>query len=339
MPFAEHFMIQRQVTVPATLPGSLNVDLGFLPTRIEIINTTQFGQLATGNLNIQTMEWNSITPVPTFITYVNAAGTAMLPGAVTVNAITPYDGTKSVLFGPTIAGASISKANPAVVTTAAPHLLQTGDQVIMSGLDVMKQLGGIVFSITVTGATTFTIPINTNVANFTAQANPFVIRKVIVGPLFYPQDVVITAITAANPMVVTTARAHQLTVGQKVRLRVSPTFGMTQANNLQAMIIAVPTATSLTLDIDATTFTAFGWPVGGAGFASYTPAQVVPVGSGPSQVLTPPFWFEDKLDDAETNVQFQGVTIGTGLLTASGVATIGVTAGDVLALTAWRGDV
>lgn len=339
MPFAEHFMLQRQVTVPATLPATLNVDFGFLPTKVEIINSTQFGSLATGNENIQTMLWNSTSPTKTFIEYLNAAGTAMLPGVVTVNGISLYDGTKSVLFGPSIAGASIAKSTPAIVTTAAPHLLQSGDIVILSGLDVMKQLGGIIFRVTVTGATTFTIPIDTNVANFTAQANPFVIRKVIVGPLFYPQDVVITAMSNANPMVVITSRAHGLTVGQRVRLRVSPTFGMTQANNLQATIISVPTFNVLTLDIDSTTFTPFAWPLGGAFFAAYTPAQVVPIGSGPSPVLTPPFWFDDKLDDAETNVQFQGITIGTGLLLASAAGTIGVTAGDLLDITAWRGDV
>lgn len=345
MPFAEHFMISGLTTAAQTavLPASININCGFLPTRVEIINVTEFGVLASGLKLTQNIYWDS-SSLQTRVLFLNAAGTAIQPGVVAPNGITLYDGTKSVLLGPTIAGTSIQKTNPAIVTTTNPHNLQSGDQVIMSGLTNMKQLGGLVFTITVTGATTFTININTNVANFTAEAVGFIIRKVVVGPLFYPTDVAITAISNANPMVVFTAAFHGLTVGQKVRIRVPAVFGMVEANNLTGVITAVPTPVSFVLGaIDSTAFTPFVWPLGGAAFAAFSPPQVVPIGSGPSQVLTPPFWFDDKLDDAETNIQFQGFSIGTGILQQASAAAlpngVGINPGDILAWTAWRGDV
>jgi hypothetical protein len=163
--------------------------------------------------------------------------------------------------------------------------------------------------------------------------------------LYYPQSTVITGITAANPMVVTTATAHGLTVGQVVRLRVPSALGMVQANNLLGTITAVTTTTMTfgavantnNAGIDSSAFTPFAWPAVTA--IPFTPAQVVPVGSGPNPVVTPPFYNVDTLLDATTNQQFQGFTIGSGLLVTSSSSVIGVTASDVLAWTAWRGDI
>jgi hypothetical protein len=340
MPFAEHFMISGVTSAAQTavLPSSININCGFVPTKVEIINATQYGQLGTGNLNIQTAFWNSNFPTPTFVQYLNAAGTSVLNSSITANAITPYTGRPSPQLGPAIVGTTITQANPALATAAA-HGLQTGDIVLMSNNATMKQLGGLYFSVTVTGANTFTIPINTT--NFGAAETGFVIRKVIVGQLFYPQALTISAITQATSMVVSTTIPHNLTVGQKVRILVPAVYGMAQANNIQGVITAIPSQLSFTLgSVNSSAFSAFAYPTaGGAGFAAASPPQVIPFGSGPSQVVVPPFWSEDKLDDAESNVQFQGFTIGTGLLKTSTNAIIGFTASDVLIWTAWRGDV
>jgi hypothetical protein len=208
----------------------------------------------------------------------------------------------------------------------------------------MSQLAGIPFTVTVTGVDTVTIPIDTTGAMFTATTVTSW-RRIIVGPLYYPQSTVITGITQANPMVVTTATAHGLTVGQVVRLRVPAALGMVQANNLQGLITAV-TATTMTFGIvplsnnpgiDSTAFTAFAWPT--VASLPFTPAQVVPIGSGPTPTLTPPIYNYDTLLDATTNVQFQGFTVGTGLLAQTTNGIIGVNPGDVIAWTAWRADV
>lgn len=338
MPFAENFMVSGVTTASqtASLPASIKINCGFLPTRVVITNETQFGSLATGNENIQSMFWDSNSPNQTNIMYLNAAGTSILPGAVTTNGISLYDGHNSVQLGAQISGTTITKANPAVCTATA-HGLQTGDTILMTNNAVMTQLGGLGFTVTVTGANTFTIPINTNTANFT-QETSFKFRKVVVGSLFYPTRHSISNLTAANPIVVSTLSNHGLTVGQQVRLRVPSVFGMSQANNLQGVITAVTAATLTIGSIDSSAFTAWAWPAPTS--VPFTAAMVIPVGSGPSPVtLGLVTYYQDGLDDATLNQQFQGFTIGTGLLQTSAAGTIGITASDILSWTAWRADV
>ena len=348
MPFAEHFMLQGVTTAAqtATLPASININTGFLPSKIWVVNETEFGTSGSGNENITEMFWDSTYPTQTKIRYWNAAGTAILQGVVTTNGISQYNGqialpgVNSIGFGPTVTGGALSKANPAQLTSTA-HGLQTGDQIMITGpftaATAMNQLGGIIFTVTVTGANTVTIPINTNTANFTATTVT-TWRKVITPPYYYPQRATITGITAANPMVVTTSTNHGYTVGQQVRLRVPAALGMVQANNVTAVITAV-TSTTFTLgSVDSSAFTAFAWPATTS--VPFTPATVTPVGSGPTATTFLPSvqYNYDTLDDATNNQSFQGFTIGAGLLLTSAAGTIGVTANDVFSWTAWRGD-
>lgn len=358
MPFAEHFMLQGQFTVPSTFddthPFSINVPTGFLPTKIHLRNQTQWGQLGTGNLNIQDIWWDYTSPNNTNGTNLNAGGTALLPFQINPltanpNGISLYDGRLSIKLGPAIVGTTIVKATN-VFTTSTAHGFQIGDTVQITNNAVMKQLGGMWFTVaTVPSTTSFTVVANfINTANFT-QETSFVVRKVIVGPLFYPERIWITAITQASPMVVTTSPNHRLTVGQQVRLRVPSIFGMVEANNLQGVITAV-TASTFTLGsvantnntgVDSTAFTAFAWPAATA--VPFTHAYVIPVGSGPSVVpisyVNTNSYNVTVLDDATTNEQFQGFSVGTGVFIVSAAGAIGVTAGDVFSWTAWRADI
>jgi hypothetical protein len=351
MPFAEEFMLQGVTLASqlATLPASLNINNGFLPTKIWVTNETQFGASGTGNLNITEMFWDSTYPTQTKIKYWNAAGTAILNGVVSSNGISQYNGqitppsanANSIAYGPVVTGGALSKASPAQLTSTA-HGLQTGDQILITGpftaTTAMNQLGGMIFTVTRTGANTVTIPIDTSGANFTATTVT-TWRKVITPPYYYPQRAFITGMTAANPIVVTTATNHGYTVGQQVRLRVSSQFGMTQANNLQGVITAV-TATTLTIgSIDSSAFNAFAWPA--VTSLPFTQCYVEPIGSGPTPTTFLPAvqYYYDTLDDATTNQSFQGFTIGSGLLLTATNAVIGVTASDVLSWTAWRASI
>jgi len=76
-------------------------------------------------------------------------------------------------YGATQLVSTITKADPAVVTASADHGLKSGDVVIFSNIyetttTGMQQIAGMPFTVTVTGATTFTIPWNTNQSNYTA---------------------------------------------------------------------------------------------------------------------------------------------------------------------------
>lgn len=361
MPFAEHFMVQGTFTAgtlgsSGTIPASATVNCGFLPTKVELINMSAITSMTGGPPPVNPgatylmyrAVWNqSFASAATPFTLVegitpSAATSSITP--ITSNGISQYNGqiltpgVNSLAFGPAVTGGALSKANPAQLTSNA-HGLQTGDQIIITSpftaATAMNQLGGIIFTVTVTGANTVTIPINTNTANFTATTVT-TWRKVLTPPYYYPQRTTITGISAANPMVVTTATNHGFTVGQQVRLSVPAVMGMTQANNITAVITAV-TSTTFTLgSVDSSAFTAFAWPATTS--VPFNPARVIPIGSGPSAVSTPPFYNVDVLDDATTNTSFQGFTVGTGILNTASSTVFGVTAGDVISWTAWRGD-
>ncbi len=364
MPFAEHFMLQGQFTVPATFPASINVNTGFLPTKVQLINETTFGSLGTGFFNWQTAFWDYTSPNQTNGYRLNAGGTALLPFQINSTStlppppgITQYDGTRSVAYGPAVVGTTIVRAT-GVFTTSTAHGLAVGDTIIITNNVVIKQIGGMIFTVaTVPTTTSFTVVGGSfllvgNNPNFTADETAYVVRKIPVGPLFYPNRVQINAVTKATSMVVTVDPNHRYTVGQQVRFTVPRAFGMVELNNLQAVITAV-TASTLTFGpltnvggvigngIDSTSFTTFAWPA--VASVPFTFAYIESIGAGPSP--TPVSYVnqnpynQDFLDDATTNEQFQGFSVGSGLLVQSTAAIIGANPGDIIAWTAWRADV
>lgn len=74
---------------------------------------------------------------------------------------TSVDNHTDVHLG-SVAVTSSSLANPSVITTAVPHGLVTGDVVVFTGhTSVTPDInGGVGYAVTVTGASTFTIPVN-----------------------------------------------------------------------------------------------------------------------------------------------------------------------------------
>lgn len=350
MPFAEHFMVSGITTAAqtATLPATININCGFLPTKVQLINETEFGVTGTGNLNIQTAEWGSSNSTNTKLTYLNAAGTALLPGVLTSNGISQYNGgaasPNQLLFSAPTVGSSYVKAT-GTFTVASTAGMYPGATVLMTGFTVDKQLGGMQFTVaTVPSSTTFTISNFSswlNTASFTGGSQTYAVRVVTVGPLFYPQNAQITFISAANPAVVTTSINTNLTVGQQVRLYVPSRFGMVQATNQTAIISAV-SANQVTLggsiSLNSSAFTAFSWPT--AAQVPFTGAWLVPIGSGPSPQSGPPISYNvDTLADATDSQAYQGFTIGTSILQTASSSVIGSTASDIYSWTAWRGDV
>jgi len=84
-------------------------------------------------------------------------------------------------------------------------------------------------------------------------------------------------------MVVTLAVTHGISVGEKVRVKVSSDFGMIEANDLIGQVTAISTANNtISLDIDASGFTAFAFPTSAVAALGVTPAHIVPVGDAAS---------------------------------------------------------
>jgi hypothetical protein len=138
-----------------------------------------------------------------------------------------------------------------------------------------------------------------------------VYKKIQYADLYLPHTVVITAITAANPAVVSTSRDHGLTVGQKVRIMVPDVCGMREINNRAVTITAV-TANTFTTDISSVGFTPFVFPATAA--APCNQAMVVPFGNAAEAV------YVNSFDDAKLNVSAIGVTLKTGAALPAGVA-------------------
>lgn len=95
-----------------------------------------------------------------------------------------------------------------------------------------------------------------------------------------PSSLLITAITRANPMVVSvaigndTTEANTYIVGMAVRLFVPYDYGMFQANNLVGTITDI-SGSDFTLDINSNGFDTFAVPSG----TGITPASISPAGS------------------------------------------------------------
>jgi len=95
-------------------------------------------------------------------------------------------------------------------------------------------------------------------------------------PIFQPAMRLISAITNANPAVVTTTFNHLYISGTIVRLDIPFACGMQQANQLTGAILVL-SPTTFSISIDTTLMDAFSIPVG-LSYQINTAAQVVPIG-------------------------------------------------------------
>jgi hypothetical protein len=237
------------------------------------------------------------------------------------NGFTPFDSSNLPTFGAT-AITSVSQANPAVVTAVA-HGLVTGDIVRLVNVTNMQQVSGFLFSVTVTGVNTFTIPLDSSL--FSAPGAGGTVRKVFLNP-FILKERTITNVTQAVQAVVTTSVNHGYSVGDMVSFRIPLTgYGMQQLNPtpansyLRVEIVAVGSASTFTVNLDTTTFTAFTFPTSANAYLQSRP-QVVPVGAAGT---SPNF-----LLDATDNTGILGLSLGSALVG---------TAGDVIRFWAFSG--
>lgn len=292
------------------------VNLPFVPDYIKIINYTATAA-APASQAVVSAEWDAYMGQGFAVEQVYDATPDLVVDAVIANGFSTFQAGQLLQFGPTLTVTTITKANPAVVTTSTAHGLSSGDVVILEGLyetstTGMPQIVGIPFTVTVTGATTFTIPWNTNQSNYTAISGAATgtprVKRVLYPYLYFPGTAVISAITPGTTTTIDTAEAHNFVVGQEVAFRVPSIWGTTQLNSLPnstipgspiyGYVIAVTDYNTVIVNIDSSAFTAFNSNPTVAQSIGLTPAQIVAVGdvntggvqiSSGSELYPPPY--------------------------------------------------
>ena len=129
---------------------------------------------------------------------------------------------------------------------------------------------------------------------------------------FYPSRRVICNITQAAAGVVTTMVDHSLTTGQLIRINVPTECAMTQLNG-QMVTVTVINASTFSINVDTTGYTAFTFPVAAVAPCQY--AEMVPVG-----IAMP---YNTSIQAAFRDNEFIGMRLGYDT-TAAGLAPAGI---------------
>ncbi|NGX57242.1 MAG: hypothetical protein K940chlam3_00128 [Chlamydiae bacterium] len=265
---------------------SATIDLPWQPSRISLINFTQFASAA-GATPVITAEWRQGMDNGTVFTGLKTNGAATI-AITTMNATNGISIVDTSIQTPEAAGnaiTAITDASPAVVSKIA-HGYIVGDTVRLYGTTGMLQIAGMEFSVTaVGGVNVFTIG-TLDASGFAAAATGGTARR-LPNTLFYPRYMWITSITQAASAVIQMSLfgTDLFVVGQMVTLKVPAAFGMVEADGQSVEITAVNNATgTITVDMDSSAFTAFAFPTSAIAAAGVDFPLVVPFGN----VLTSP---------------------------------------------------
>jgi len=344
------------------------INLPFRPGYVQFTNYTN-AFTAPAASQVVSAEWYASMGQGFAVQSVYDATPDLVMDAVIVNGISTFEAGQLLQFGPTLTVTDITKASPAAVTTSTAHGLKSGDVVILEGLfetttTGMPQINGIPFTVTVTGATTFTIPWNTNQSNYTvisaaATGTPRV-KKVLYPYLYFPGLAFISAITLGTTTTIDTTDAHNYVVGQEVAFRIPSQWGTTQLNSLPntlvpgspvyGYVIAVTDYNTIVVNIDSSAYTAFSSNPTVASVPGLSYAQIVAVGdvntggvqiSANSALYPPPYFIPigttrvntingPAIQGAFVNNTSQGFIIGAGAgVNVTGSVLVG-TEGDVI---------
>ncbi len=325
------------------------INLPFKPSYVSFTNYTN-AFTAPAASQVVKAEWYASMGQGFAVQSVYDATPDLVMDAVIANGISTFEAGQLLQYGPTLAISGITKASAGVVTTTTNHNLKSGDVVQFQGLfqsstTGMPQINGLSFTVTVTGATTFSIPWNTNQSNYTALSGSpagATVKKVLYPYLYFPGQTFISAITTGTTTTIDTTDAHNFVVGQQVAFRVPTQWGMTQLNSLPnvttpgspiyAYVIAVTDYNTVVVNVDSSAYTAFNsnqtvasvpglsYPqivavgdvnTGGvqvsAGSALYPPPYFVPIGTTRFNTINGP-----AIQGAFVNNTSQGFIIGAG---------------------------
>ena len=254
--------------------------------RVELFNRTNFASSANPGVNKRSW-WQFGMPAGSYRSVQNTDGAATdeSAGAAT-NGFTLIDTNQTLQLEGQLVGTAITAATPAVATDAS-HPYAVGDIVRVTNSTGMLQIAGLDFSITAVAGNDFTfgyLP----AAGFAAAATALTTQRLRYEDIYAPRKRYITAITAADPAVVTLSVTHGYSVGEFVRFHVTADNGMVEIDGLTAEITAINTTNNtITVDLDSSGFSTFIFPTSADAALGYTPAHIVPYGEDSSIVSVP----------------------------------------------------
>lgn len=269
-----------------------------LPFQPNLIKMTNYSAAATPALNgVPFAQWNSFMGQGSGVIEAFNATPVLTTDVMTARGFSTFAAGQLLQYGAQIQISGITNANPAVVTTASAHGYSSGDVVIFQGLyqsttTGMPQICGIPFTVTVTGATTFTIPWNTSsTPPYTALSGSptgAFVKKVLYPFLYSPGANVISAITLGTTTTIATTSAHNLVVGQEVGFRIPSTWGTVQLNSLPntltpgspvyGYVTSVTNYNTFVVNINSSSYTAFNVNQTVASVPGLSFPQVVAIG-------------------------------------------------------------
>ena len=242
----------------------------------------------------------------------NAGGAyGFLNSVIVADGFTVINNMAATPLGAPIALTGISQANPAVLATATTTGIAAGDKVRVYKTTAMHQVSGMDFTVgTVVAGVSFQLAY-LDASGFAAAATAGFYVKLPDSESFYPKARYITKITKAASAVVTLSVTHGYAVGEVIRMSCDSSFGMKEMDGLTATITAVDlTNNTITINVNSTNFTTFAFPTSAVADAGVHFPQVTPVGDA---AVVP---YGTLYDDSKVNLNFSGVKIGTGCLTA-----------------------
>lgn len=274
--------------------------------KFELINITDIGSTAMATPVMKATYTSAMTAGSAYVSSkTSGAATVALETTITANGFTPFNGsiqTPGPAIGP---GTAITAANPAVVTING-HGLSVGNRIRLYNCVGMQQISGMTFTVTdVVDANDFEISLN---AGGFAAAATAVTARLLTNPIYQPRDLFITNITQAVSAVVTVSEVTtSYEVGDYITFNIPASWGMTQLNGITAEITAIGVdgtsgATTYTINVNTTAFSAFVFPVSGA--VPFSFAQLSPT----AEIAT-------KITNPERNVSQRGLILGTGVQT------------------------
>jgi hypothetical protein len=204
-------------------------------------------------------------------------------GATTVGAIASggfvYSPGANLPVYPVQTGTVITAAGPAVAS--ATNTLVNGDRVRLSGMTAMKQISGLVATVSSVSGSAFTLA-GLNSTGFSAET-AFKFQKI--GPFepVLPEYAQITNISNAIQGVVTISAIADYAVGMKIRLDNTSNYGMSAIEGAEATILAVGAFTTygtytLTTDLNTTGAGTWTWPTSTLSVNSPRFATIAPDG-------------------------------------------------------------